>query len=803
MDSKSAITLEFDKVLAKLAELTSFSAGRDLALQLMPTIDEIEAVRWQAETREAVVLLNSGSDVTIGSSRDVRPAIDRSGRGFTLQPEDLLAIKNTIEAARTLRRKLEKTRESYPHLWQIADLIEECPGIVSAINQTLDERGEVLDSASTKLATIRREIRILYGRIQDKLRGLLASHGAYLQESLITTRNGRYVLPVKAESRGNIKGIVHDQSGSGATVWLEPMGTVELNNDYRQFQIEETNEIQRILAELTNRVAQQGDSIIRVVERMAEFDLIFAKGRYASRINAIEPEFIEWRKGHHFSAENQRHPGSSFWIKGARHPLLEAESVVPTNLTVPEDIFLILITGPNTGGKTVSLKTAGLMVLMAQSGLHLPCLEARLTLFDSVWADIGDEQSIEQNLSTFSAHMTNMIRIMDGVDNRAFVVLDELGSGTDPAEGAALAQAIIEFMRDKGATVFTATHYPELKAYATHTPGATNASLLFDIDTLSPTYEMTIGLPGKSNALAIARRLGVDNSILDDAMNRLGIGNSETEQLLDSIYDMRDKIASEEAAARLARRRAERDREKLQQKLDEIEPERERILQEARAEVEAELVKLRKEIARVRKKLNNTESKNTVKRLTREVNEIEARPLSSLTDTPLIDSVMPKKPAKPTKPRKLQVGDEVFIKTLRTKGEITALHKSDAEIAVGRLHMRASLEELEFRGRPKPVEETISTPTVSSPGMELDIRGNRVEAGLEMLDKYLDQAIMSRLPWVRIIHGKGTGKLRAAVRKELSKHPRVFGWEEGKNGEGGAGVTVARLEKVKTLNDER
>ena len=799
MDQKSIETLEFNKVLAKIAELTSFSAGYDLALRLTPTDDEQEARRWQSETSEAVILLNSGSDVTIGPARDVRAAIERSGRGFTLQPEDFLAIKNTIEAARTLRRKLEKVRQSYPHLWAIAELVEECPGIVSAVNQTLDERGEVLDSASTKLANLRRDIRIVYGRIQERLRGLLASHGSYLQESIITMRNGRYVVPVKAESRSNIKGIVHDQSGSGATVWLEPMGTVELNNDYRQYQIEEEKEIQRILAELTERIAQQGDSIIRVVERMAEFDLIFAKGRYANRINGVEPEFVAWRKSHHFSKENQRHPGSSFWVKGARHPLLDPAEVVPTDLIVPEDIFLVLITGPNTGGKTVSLKTAGLMILMAQSGLHLPCLEAKLTLFDSVWADIGDEQSIEQNLSTFSAHMTNMIRIMEGVDNRAFVVLDELGSGTDPAEGAALAQAIIEFMRDKGGTVFTATHYPELKAYATQTPGATNASLLFDIETLSPTYEMTIGLPGKSNALAIARRLGVENSILDDAMNRLGMGSNETEQLLDSIYDMRDKIASEEAAARLARRRAERDREKLADKLAAIEPERERILQEAREQVETELATLRKELARVRRRLSNTESKNTLKKINRQINEIEQRPLASLTDTPLIDSVMPKRESTPSgrKPRKLQVGDEVFIKTLKTKGEITALHKSEAEVAVGRLHMRASLDELEFRNRPDKdkIEETISTPKVESPGMELDIRGERVDSGLERLDKYIDQAIMARLPWVRIIHGKGTGKLRTAIRKELTRHPRIFGWEEGKSGEGGPGVTVARLEK--------
>ena len=789
MNPKALQLLEFDKVRQRLAEYTSFSGGEDLARNLQPTVYLSEAQRWQAETREAFHLLSTGSDVTIGGTRDVRPAVGRALRGYTLLAEDFIHTKHTLIAARELQRKIEKVADRYPILAGLAELIEECPGLVVAIGQTLDERGEVLDSASSKLASVRRELRVAYGRIQEKLRHLLNSEqSAYLQEGIITQRNGRYVVPVRAESRGHIKGIVHDQSGSGATYWVEPLNTVELNNEYRTLQIEEQKEIQRILAELSNKVAEQGEEVVRIVERMAEFDLIFARAKYASALRAIEPQFVEWQKRPSFPL----HPGATLWVRGARHPLLNPQTVVPTDLTVPEDIYMVLLTGPNTGGKTVSLKTAGLMVLMAQAGLHLPAKEARLSIFNHVFADIGDEQSIEQSLSTFSAHMTNIIHILDGVDDRSLVLLDELGSGTDPAEGAALAQAIIDYLRDKGATSFIATHYPELKAYATRTPGATNASLLFDLDTLSPTYEMTIGLPGKSNALAIARRLGLEESILDGALKLVGMGNSETDSLLDSIYDMRDRISSEEAAARLARKRLEREQKKLEERLADIELERERIMAETRTQMEGEIEALRQELIQVRRGLRQASSQNTLKQLSKNVQAIAERPREGLNLEPLIAPE-----AHPARQRPLRVGDTVLVKTLNTKGEITRIRPDEIEVAVGRLHLRAKPEELEFRNRPVPEEPEVETagaklggPTV---GLDLDIRGKRVEEGLAEMDKYLDTAARGRMPWVRIIHGKGTGKLRDAVRRALDQHPSVNAWEEGQDGEGGAGVTVAKL----------
>lgn len=802
MDSKSLTILEFPKVRQILAGYTSFSGGEQLALSLTPTTDLLEARRWQAETAEALRLLDTHSGITIGGARDVRQAADNATRGFTLPSEELLDVRHTLTAARNLQRQLLKAEEQAPHLAEIAELIEECPGIVAAISRTLDERGEVLDSASPKLAKLRAELRVVHGRLQEKLQRILqSSDGQYLQDTLVSMRSGRYVVPLRADAKGRIKGIVHDQSGSGATLWIEPLATVDLNNEYRGLQIAEQEEIQRILAELSRLVAEQADSIKRVVERMAELDLIFARARYAGEIRGIPPEFVDWRV---FKAPappkhaNERakwtppppnlHPGSTVWIKGARHPLLNSATVVPTDLTLHEDIFIVLITGPNTGGKTVSLKTAGLMVLMAQSGLHLPAHDARLTIFDDVFADIGDEQSIEQSLSTFSAHITNISRVLEGVNGRSLVLFDELGSGTDPAEGAALAQAIVNYLRDKGATTFIATHYPELKLYASQTPGATNASLLFDIETLSPTYEMTIGLPGRSNAIAIARRLGLESSILEDAIHLIGAGSQKAESLLDSIYDLRDKMEAEQAGTRLTLREAERQRDELAERLAAIEAERLAVLAEARAQAQAEIEAVQEELRRVRKQIRDAASLNQLKNLSKEITAVAETALPTPAPSP-------KAPPKQTR-RKLQVGDTVLVKALDKKGEVVSISKNEVLVAIGRLQMRAKFDEIEFKGRPveeEPEQSVRVGSGMASSGLELDLRGKRVEDGLEELDRFLDNAFLARMPWVRIIHGKGTGKMREAVRVALRHNGHVTTFEEGKDGEGGAGVTVAKL----------
>lgn len=812
MDEKSQRTLEFDNVREKLAQYTSFSTSEELARHTTPTIDLKEAVLWQKETQEARYLFDTRSDVTIGGAKDVRQFAANAERGFLLQPEDLLNIRATISAARDLKRKLLKIRDTIPRLCQIAELIEECPGLVSAIGSTFDERGVVVDGASPKLASVRREMRIVHSRIQEKLRTLIgSSNSQYLQEPTITTRSGRYVVPLMANHKGKIKGIVHDQSNSGATLWVEPFNTVELNNDYRGKQIAEEEEVRRILAELSARVAIQADAIVRIVERIAELDLIFARARYANVLKAVMPEFVEWRKTTPFqksssqandkekqTALNSFHPGSSIWLRGARHPLLDPETVIPTDLRLDEDIFVVLITGPNTGGKTVSLKTIGLMALMAQSGFHLPVTEARLTVFNNVFADIGDEQSIEQNLSTFSGHLTNINRILRHVDDRSLVLLDELGAGTDPAEGAALAQSITSYLRDKGATTFVATHFPELKVYASQTPGATNASLMFDVETLMPTYEMSIGMPGRSNAFAIARRLGLDDSILDESMQLIGSNSNEAEGLLDSIYEMREQISSQEAGTRLALRQAVSERDQLRERLKNIEIERTEILKTTRQEAEQEIKEVQKELRLVRRQLRDAGSLNRLKKLQKQTVEIEDQlNVSMKSISPVIEQ-----PAKQRrKSRDLQVGDNVLVSALGVKGKIVGFTGKEAEIAVGRLHMRAELDELQFRSRDdeekrKEIED--STPVgwtpKESPRMELDLRGQRADEGLQNLEKYLDSAFLARLPWVRIIHGKGTGRLRTVVRQALDQNNQVDSWEEGRGGEGGPGVTVAKLD---------
>ena len=803
LDQKTLTILEFDKIRDLVAAYAGFSGGRELALAMQPTTEIEQAQEWQAETREAVSLLESDSAATIGGARDVRRAADNALRGFTLPAEDFLAIQATIIAARNLRRQLLRLEDRVPHLAAIAMLIEECRGLVSAITSTIDERGEVLDSASPRLGKIRQEQRAVHGRIQDKLQRILNSSMAqYLQEAIVTQRGGRYVIPLRADAKGRLKGIVHDQSGSGATLWVEPLGTVELNNEYRGLLMQEQEEIQRILRELSEKVAEQGDAIKRVVDRMAELDLIFARAGYALAINAVEPTFVPWRETPQARPPrhgNERdkwtppprdlHPGSTIWIKSARHPLLNPRTVVPTNLTLEEDVFIVLITGPNTGGKTVSLKTMGLMALMAQAGLHVPANEARLTVFENVFADIGDEQSIEQSLSTFSAHMTNIVRILAQVDERSLVLLDELGSGTDPTEGAALAQAVVNFLRDKGATTFVATHFPELKVYASQTPGATNASLLFDMETLSPTYEMTIGLPGRSNAFAIARRLGLDSTILDDAMRQVSADSHQAEDLLDSIYTLREKMESEEAQTRLAMRQVENERDRLRQRIDDIEVERQRILEETRQEMTRRIGLLQAEIRQARSKLRDAASLNAVKRLSKQVADLEVT-----GRTALAPEVIEPAEATRNKRRALQVGDTVRVRSLNINGEVVLLGKNEVMVAVGRLQMRAGYDDLEFKSRPeeqKTPEAVLSLHP--SPGMELDIRGVRVEEGIDRLGRYIDSAFLARLPFVRIIHGKGTGRLREAVREELRQNRHVRAWEEGKDGEGGPGVTVAHL----------
>ncbi|MBM4464286.1 MAG: endonuclease MutS2, partial [Chloroflexi bacterium] len=576
MNPKYQQILELPKIWERLAEHTSFSAGRELALSLQPSSDFDEVTRRQGETSEARALLDVKADVSLGGARDVRPLVDRAEHGAVLMPSELLDVHSTLVSGRTLRRAITRLRNQFPLLASTAERIEECPGVVAEIARCINDRAEVVDGASQNLARIRRELREAHQRLMARLERIVssASNAAFLQESFVTQRSGRYVIPLKADFKGRIPGIVHDQSASGATLFIEPLSTVELNNSLRELQLEEEREVQRILAGLSNLVAEEGEYIRRTVEALAELDLAFAKARYAEEIEGVEPQLVTFRK-----MGDRLHPGSSIQLIKARHPLIDPAKVVPIDVHLDDEYFIVVITGPNTGGKTVSLKTVGLLSLMAQCGLAIPADEGSiLSVFSNIYADIGDEQSIEQSLSTFSAHITNVISILGQADEHSLVLLDDLGAGTDPAEGSAIARALLSHLLRRRITAFISTHYPELKVYAHTTPGVENACVEFDLETLSPTYELSIGLPGRSNAFAIAHRLGLSPQIVSEAESMISPESLETESLLAEIKQAHQETLASQEAAEATRRRAEDLERELRQEWADIERTRREIL---------------------------------------------------------------------------------------------------------------------------------------------------------------------------------------------------------------------------------
>ncbi len=530
----------------------------------------------------------------------MRPLVERAARAGVLLGSELLEIKTTLESARDLARFFERHGQEFPHLAAIAARMAPPPGLIEAISRAVSERGEVLDSASPRLASLRSEIKIAHERLLGRLNAIMNDPkvAPWLQESLITLRNDRYVLPLKAEAKGHLRGIVHDQSASGATLFIEPLAVVDLNNAWHELQLAARDEERRILAALSAQVGAQAETIMALVEALAEFDLALMCAKYADDLRAAEPVLLP------FKPASPLHPGSTLRLYQARHPLIDPARVVPIDVVLDEKTYAVVITGPNTGGKTVSLKTVGLLVLMAQAGLHIPAQSgSALSLFADVFADIGDEQSIEQSLSTFSAHITNIVRILKQTTPQALVLLDELGAGTDPQEGSALARAILAHLVALPVTCLVATHYPELKAFAHATPGVVNASVEFDLQTLQPTYHLTIGLPGRSNALAIAERLGLPPSIVAAAREMLNPADLRAEDLLEEIHRQRDLAQRARAEAEQARVEAEALRQELARQLERIEEERQAVLRQAAEHAEAELAALRAEIEHLRREL--------------------------------------------------------------------------------------------------------------------------------------------------------------------------------------------------------
>jgi DNA mismatch repair protein MutS2 len=807
MDAKSLQVLEYPKVLQRLKSFCDFSASMELALTLEPTDSYDLALARLAETTEARRLL-SVQDVGIGGAHDIRPALDLAARGGSLEPQQLLDVKSTLIACRELKKTFERKTQDYPRLAQLAAGLPETHGIVDAITRVLSDRGEVLDSASPKLASLRREIRAAHERLMARLQRYLTEAANKLQEPIITQRDGRYVIPLRAEFKGQIKAVIHDQSSSGATLFVEPLPVVELNNALRELELQARDEERRILHELSAQIGEHAAEFKYGIENLAMLDLIFARAKYAEALHATEPILHKPTFDRRAKTETNRPPSTVLNLIQARHPLLDPATVVPIDVNPPPGTRAIIITGPNTGGKTVSLKTVGLLALMAQSGLHIPAQSgSKLPFFHNIFADIGDEQSIEQSLSTFSGHITNIIRILKQIDERSLVILDELGAGTDPQEGAALARAILQHLLEVRCTTLIATHYPELKAFAHATEGVVNASLEFDIKTLRPTYRLEIGLPGRSNALLIAQRLGLPQPIIDAAKAAIHPDDLRADKLLDDIRKERNRISREREKLEKARARLEAQTRELEKRLEQIEDERRDVLAKARAEGELEVAVLKKNIESLKQQLKKARQPlEALKAIEEKVTAIEEKieaPVERRQPTERASSSIAHGSSS------LKLGEKVYLETLKAEGVVTALGESDAEVQIGNLRVRAKLSDLAR----KPAEAASSEPFpsvssgqlpeslrpspagVKSPGLELNLRGKLVDEGLAELERYLEKAYAAGLLFVRIVHGKGTGKMRDAVRQALKESPYVVSFEEPKDNEGGAGVTVAKLAK--------
>jgi DNA mismatch repair protein MutS2 len=785
MDEKALNTLEFPKVLDRLARYAAFAVSEERARELRPAENLEAAQRLLTETGEARSLLSKQPQTSVGGARDLRPALANAGRGMLLTAGELLDVKGTLVAARGLARQLEDSASSYPLLAQIAVALPQPAGVVDAISKAISARAEILDSASDKLAQIRGELGVAHDRLLTRMQKMLSSEpfSRALQEAIVTQRDGRYVLPIRAEERNRVKGIVHDQSASGATLFVEPLVVVELNNKWRELQLAEKEEERRILLALSALVAEHREEILAVVEGLATLDLAFARAKYAEELDATQPEVMLLR-----AHKDDPHPGVVLRLFEARHPLLNPETVVSLDIELFPENYCLVITGPNTGGKTVTLKTVGLLALMGQSGLHIPASAgSQISFFDSIYADIGDEQSIEQSLSTFSGHITNIVRILEKADQRSLVILDELGAGTDPQEGAALARALLDHLVRRGISTLVATHYPELKIYAQGTKGVVNASVEFDLKTLAPTYHLTVGLPGRSNALAIATRLGLRSEVVEQARSGIDPADLKAEDLLDEIHRERERTRQAQTRTEEAQHAAQKLRGELAERLEKIEDERLQIVERARRQGQQELETLRTEIGKLRAELARArqplQQMQSIQQAAEELEEIVEQPT-------------PRKPVPESAPgRPLRLGDAVRVRSLGARGIVTGLGEEDAEVQIGALRARARFTDLELLAE-QPTKNSDSEWSgvmrlPSAVANEISLRGQRFEDAFTKLDRYLDAAYAAGLPWARIIHGKGTGTLRDMVRRELKKREYVERYDFAMPHEGGEGVTVA------------
>ena len=793
MNQRSQRVLEYNKIVDKLAALAISARGKQMCRDLVPLSDYAAICKGQEETGEALQFRMMAGQLPLGGIKDIAPSLKRADMGGILSIEEIYSIGEFIYVCRKVASyaKSVERREVLPIVDPAFERIIPMAGLEAEINRCIANERDVADDASARLSDIRRGIKVSHGRINDALNSIIhsAAYKNMLQDSVITMRGGRFCVPIKQEYRTSFPGMVHDMSGSGATVFIEPMSVVELNNKIKEYEAEEKEEIQRILAVLSGSIAENSAQLADNFEALTYLDFIFAKAELALAMNATAPIF---------------NSEGAINIKKGRHPLLDASNVVPTDIYLGEDFTTLLITGPNTGGKTVALKTLGLFTLMGSAGLFIPAASgSRLAVFDNVFADIGDEQSIEQSLSTFSGHMTNIVQILEEMTLDSLVLFDELGAGTDPTEGAALAISIIRHLLDRGIRTAVTTHYSELKIFALSTEGVENAAVEFNVETLKPTYHLLIGVPGKSNAFAIAKRLGLPDGIIASARDVLTGENIRFEDVITNLEISRKQVEIEEERAAALRREAERLAADLDNQKQRLERSKERVMEEAKKEAKALVSKAKdeadsiiREMQKIKKDgLNFKEIEEGRRKLRESLSELEEA--GGASDSKLSLKVIDKP---------LQAGDEVYINSLGQRAVIISINAAatEARVQFGAMETKVKMDDLRLElGKKEKKKETggvaagsktiVKSAKALSVSAKLDLRGRLVEEALEELGKYLDDAYLAGMGKVEIVHGKGTGALRAAVQRELRGHPHIKNYRLGEFGEGDSGVTIVEL----------
>ena len=793
MNEKALRTLEYTKIIERLTELAGSSIGKELCRNLKPSSNLAEIEAAQKQTSDALSRIYQRGSISFSGVQDVRGSLKRLEIGGSLSALELLRIAKLLETTSRVKSfgRLENSDREKDSLDDMFDGLQPFANLYNEIYRCILSEDEIADDASPALAKIRRSIRQTNDRVHTQLASLVnGSSRTYLQDAVITMRNGRYCVPVKSEYKGQVPGMIHDQSSTGSTLFIEPMAIVKLNNELRELELQEQKAIEAVLAELSNMAAAENENIADNFRILTQLDFIFARAMLSKSYNGTEPIFNE--KGH-------------INIKKGRHPLLDKKSVVPIDIWLGKDFRLLVITGPNTGGKTVSLKTVGLFTLMGQAGLHIPAFDhSELSVFDEVFADIGDEQSIEQSLSTFSSHMTHTVSILKEATDRSLVLFDELGAGTDPTEGAALAIAILNELHSRGTCTMATTHYSELKVFALTTPGVENGCCEFSVETLRPTYRLLIGVPGKSNAFAISGKLGLPEHIIEDARSRISEQDESFEDLLSDLEHSRITIEKEQEE--LARYKAEAAslKAQLEKKQERLDSAKERILAEANEKAHTILREAKEYADETIKNFNKYGKAAGVSISDMERERTRLREKMNAAEKNMAKKT-PAKVKKAVDPKALRVGDSVKVLSLNLKGTVSTLPdaKGNLFVQMGILRSQVNLRDIE------PIDEPVITAPnfnrtgsgkikmakSSSVGIELNLLGKTSDEAISELDKYLDDAYIAHLPSVRIVHGKGTGALRKAVHNYLRRCKIVDEYHLGEFGEGDAGVTIVTFKK--------